>query len=242
VTKKTKMIHTPFFELGPKAFMFGDTFVDLAKFADELCEKYSVDIIVTPQCVDIPRISTSTRNLFVFAQHMDAIHIGRGVGSILPEALKAAGADGVLLNHVERRLSDKDLMLSMERAKEVGLMTMVCADDQAGAINLAKSSPTIIIVESPEKIGGLTRNREEVEAIKKINEAVRQINSQILVLHGAGINGPDDVFDVIAAGADGTGSTSGVMKANDPFAMLETMIEAVHKAWIERKTIEEITV
>ena len=145
-----------------------------------------------------------------------------------------------MLNHVEKRLSDKDLMMSMERAKEVGLLTMVCADDQAGAVRLAKSSPTIIIVESPEKIGGSTRNLEEVGAIKNINAAVRHVNSQTLVLHGAGINGPEDVFDVIAAGADGTGSTSGVMKAKDPFAMLETMIEAVQKAWMERKLIEEV--
>ena len=85
MAKKSNLIHAPFFELGPKAFMFGDAFVELARFADKLCEKYSVDIIVTPQYVDIPRISDTTVNLFVFAQHMDPIHVGRGVGAVLPE-------------------------------------------------------------------------------------------------------------------------------------------------------------
>ena len=231
-----RKIQAPFFELGPKAYMYGEDFINLAKFADELSVTFSVDIIVTPQCVDIPVISSATQHIHVFAQHMDGIQVGRGVGAVLPEALKAAGASGVLLNHVERRLSNDDLILAMERAKDVGLMTMVCADDKAGAVAVAKLGPTIIITESPEKIGGAARDEEEIKHIIDINNAIHEIDEEILALHGAGISGPDDVFDVIAAGADGTGSTSGIMKSDDPFAMLESMIEAVHNAWLQRKT------
>ena len=42
--------------------------------------------------------------VLAFAQHMDLLEVGRGVGPVLPEALKAAGAVGVLLNHAEKRL------------------------------------------------------------------------------------------------------------------------------------------
>jgi len=36
---------------------------------------------------------------------------------------------------------------------------------------------------------------------------------------------------VIAAGAQGTGSSSAIFTANDPKAMLESMIRAVREAW-----------
>jgi pyridoxal biosynthesis lyase PdxS len=39
---------------------------------------------------------------------------------------------------------------------------------------------------------------------------------------------------VIKAGADATGTTSGIMKAVDPEAMMEEMISAVRSAWDER--------
>ena len=51
------------------------------------------------------------------------------------------------------------------------------------------------------------------------------------MLHGAGISSGKDVYAIIAAGAQGTGSTSGVIKAPDPFAMLEEMIRSVRQAW-----------
>lgn len=226
-----RTIQPPFFEIGPKAYMYGKDFLDLAIFADGLTTKYEVNIIVTPQYVDIPGVFERTKNIFVFAQHMDAVHVGRGIGSVLPEAIKAAGACGVLLNHVERRLSEDQLSRTIDRANEVGLMTMVCADDLEGIVKVARFNPTIVIAESPDMIGGGKREKGQMEVIRKINDAVKEINPKILVLHGAGINGPQDVFNVIAAGAEGTGSTSGIMMADDPFVMLESMIKAVHDMW-----------
>jgi len=226
-----RIIQSPFFELGPKTYMYGKDFIELSVFADELAEKYHVSIIVTPQYVDIPVIAKKTKTIFVFAQHMDSLSVGRGIGAVLPEAIKAAGASGVLLNHVEKRLPIEELKKTVQRAKEVGLMTMVCADDLASAETIAKMKPTIIIAESPELIGGGKRDEKEVEAIKVINEAVHSISENTLVLHGAGIRGPDDVFEVIASGAQGTGSTSGVMLADDRFLVLEEMIKSVRKAW-----------
>ena len=228
-------IKPPFFELGPKAYMYGRDFAELAIFADSLTLKYDVTIIVTPQYVDISMIAEKTKNVFIFAQHIDPIPIGRGVGLVLPEAIKAAGASGVLLNHVERRLSKQDLIKSVQRAKEVGLMTMVCADDLKGAVEAAKLEPTIIIAESPGQIGGGKRDKSDIESIQFINRAVAAISKDTLVLHGAGINGPQDVYDVISAGAQGTGSTSGVILAKDPCFMLEEMIKSVHQAWLQKK-------
>ena len=56
----------------------------------------------------------------------------------------------------------------------------------------------------------------------------------ILVLTAAGIANGEDVYNTIIAGADATGSSSGVAKAADRAAMVDEMIAAVRKAWDER--------
>ena len=188
-------------------------------------------MIITPQYVDIPILACEMENVLVFAQHMDSLEVGRGVGSVLPEALKAAGAVGVLLNHAEKRLSKDELERTIKRADKVGLATMACADTLEDAAVIAHMDPNIIIAESPALIGGGKRDAHDQSAIGRINEAVWEINPDIRVLHGAGISSGRDVYDIMAAGAQGTGSTSGIILANDPFAMLEEMIRSVRKAW-----------
>jgi triosephosphate isomerase (TIM) len=224
-------ITPPFFEVGPKAFMYGSELLRLAQFADKLCDKYQVQIIFTPQYVDIPLLARETHNIFVFAQHMDAIEIGRGIGSVLPEAVKAAGADGVLLNHAEKKLTRQVLGKTIARADEIGLASMVCADTLEEAVAIARLGPNIIIAEPPELIGVGKRDQEHQQAIQEINVAICEVNPDIKVLHGAGISNGQDVFNIIMAGAYASGSTSGIFKSNDPFKTLEEMIKSLREAW-----------
>jgi triosephosphate isomerase (TIM) len=224
-------ITPPFFEIGPKAYLFGKDVLKLAIHADRMSVIYHVQIIFTPQYVDIPILAQTTENLLIFAQHMDYLPIGRGVGSVLPEAVKAAGATGVLLNHAEKKLPLDDLERTIQRADEVGLASMVCADDLDEAVKVAHMSPNIIIAESPDLIGVGKRADNDHETIAKINEAIWGINPEIRILHGAGISCGQDVYDIIAAGSQAAGSTSGIIKADDPFAMLEEMICSVRMAW-----------
>jgi len=80
---------------------------------------------------------------------MDSLPIGRGLGSVLPEAVKAAGAVGVMLNHMEKRISLAELNKTIKRADEVGLATMVCADTVQEAAAIAHLGPNIIVAENP---------------------------------------------------------------------------------------------
>ena len=224
-------ITPPFFEIGPKAYTYGRELVELAKRADALSRIYEVQVIITPQYVDIPAVAEAVERVVVFAQHMDSLTPGRGVGSVLPEAVKAAGAQGVLLNHVEKRLSRPELARTMRRAGEVGLATMVCADDVQDAVSIAELSPDVIIVEAPDLIAGGKRDEASGAAIAAANEAVWRVDPTIRVLQGAGINGPQDVYNVTAAGAQGAGSSSAVFTAPDPAAMLEAMVGAMREAW-----------
>lgn len=224
-------IRPPFFELGPKAYLYGEAMLKLAKVADKVAAKYDVDIITTPQYTDIRMIAENTEHLLVFAQHMDPLPIGRGVGSMLPEAVKAAGAVGVMLNHAEKHLPLDVLEQTIKRADEVGLVSLVCADDVEEVKAIARFAPNILIAEPTSLIGtGVTSG---LDYVKNTTEAVASINPDIIVLQGAGISNGQDVYNVIKAGALATGSTSGIIKAPDPYAMLEEMIYSMRKAWDE---------
>ena len=225
-------IKAPFFEIGPKSYLYGQDVIDLAKAADAASEKYGVDIIFTTPVVEIARVKAATRRIHVFAPHMDPLRPGRGLADTLPESLVAAGAEGVMLNHCEKPLSLSVLKATIERAKEVGLTTIVCADSCTEASMIARLKPDIIVAEPTELVGtGVSCGPDYVQAAMR---AVKDVDPDILVLTAAGIANGQDVYDIIAAGADATGSSSGVAKAADRAAMVDEMIGAVRRAWAER--------
>jgi triosephosphate isomerase len=224
-------INPPFFEFGPKAYLYGKDVLSLALHADRLSAQYGVQVIITPQYVDIPVLAKAVSHLLVFAQHMDHLPVGRGVGSVLPEAVKAAGAVGVLLNHAEKKIHLEVLEHTIRRADEVGLLSMACADDLQQAVLIARMAPNIIIAEAPDQIGTGNRAPDDPHIIESINQAVWSVNPDIRILHGAGIRTGQDVYNIIAAGAQAAGSTSGILKANDPFKMMEEMIRSARTAW-----------
>jgi len=226
---KNIKIVPPFFEIGPKAYMYGDEMLALAKAIDEAAGEFDVRVILTPQYTDIYRVSQAVKNVLVFAQHMDPLPVGRGLGSVLPEAVKAAGASGVMLNHAEKPLTLAGLRACIARAEEVGLYTIVCADSIAEAAAIARLAPDVIVCEPTDLIG--TGTVSDDEYVRASTGAVKSVNPDILVLQGAGISGPDDVYRVIRAGAEATGTTSGVMKAADKAAMARAMLEAVRRGW-----------
>lgn len=228
---KGLIIEPPFFEIGPKAFMYGERILKLARAADAASKKYDVRIILTPQYTDIGMLARETKNLLIFAQHMDPLPVGRGLGSVLPEAVKAAGAVGVMLNHSEKPMSIGDLHKAIKRADEVGLVTIVCADSMEEAAAIALFAPNIIVAEPTSLIG--TGQTSDEQYVIETTSAIKMINPEIQVLPAAGIKNGADVYKMIRAGAEATGTTSGIMKADDPEAMMEEMICAVRTAWDE---------
>ena len=225
-------IKAPFFEIGPKSYLYGDDILELALAADKASETYDVDVIFTCPVVDIRRVAEATKRLHIFAPHMDPIYPGRGLADTLPESLVAAGAEGVMLNHVEKPLAFDVLAETIKRADEVGLTTIVCADSMADAGRIAGLHPDIIVAEPSELIGtGVSVGPEYVAAA---TNSVKKVDENILVLTAAGIAGGEDVYNTIMAGADATGSSSGVAKAADRPAMVDEMIAACRRAWNER--------
>lgn len=231
---KDYKIKTPFFEFGPKAYIYGKKLLDLVKAIDDYAIEFDVDVVVDPQTTDISLLASNTRRVHIYGQHMDTIKPGRGMGTILPEALKEAGAVGVLINHAERKMTLNEIAEAIQRADEVGLATMVCTDTVEEMKIVAKMAPNIIVAEPTKLIGtGTTSSMDYVlDSIK----TVKTIDPDIMVLQGAGISNGQDVYNVIRAGAEATGSSSGIVKAANQAAMAKEMISAVRKAWDDRLT------
>lgn len=229
-------IPAPIFEIGLKAYLYAEDALRLAKEADRAANDFGVTVVLNPQSVDIFRLSQAVEHVLIFAQHVDAISIGRGAGTVLPEAAKAAGAKGTLLNHAEKPLPLATLARTIDRAREVGLATMVCADSVPEVVAIANLGPDVILAEPPDLIGGNSSVAEVMADF--VRDAVREaarVNPKIKLMCSAGIRTPEDAASVIRLGAHATGSTSGILLADDPVAQMRAMIQAVRRAWDEKQ-------
>ena len=226
------MIRAPFLEIGPKNYLYGEDVLRLACAVDAAAEKNGIDIFFTCPYMELRRVCEMTKYIHVLAPHMDSLHPGRGIAEILPEAVADAGAAGVMLNHAEKRLKYTELEHIMQRAKELDLLTVVCADSIAEIRAVAMLGPDVIVAEPEELIGKCSGG--DISYVAPAVKAVKEIDPSIQVLVGAGIRNGQDVYDVIMAGSDASGSSSGVVLAEDREAMVEEMAEAAVRAWNDR--------
>ena len=225
-----RKIRTPYFEIGTKNYIWGDTVLAYAKAADEAARKYDIDVLFITPAVDIRRVAENTKNLIVLAPYMDNLRPGRGMADILPEALKAAGAEGVVVNHCEKPMSLPQIKATIDRARELDMLVFACADTIAEAKAIAELHPDIINPEPSELIGGTGGGVSDMGFVRESIRAIKAIYPDILVEQAAGITNGQQVYDFIMAGSEAAGAASGIMKAADPVAMIDEMIAAVRRA------------
>jgi triosephosphate isomerase len=225
----------PIFEIGLKGYVYGTAAVALAREADRAAQEFGVSVIFDPQYVDIPAVVRETDHLLIFAQHMDPVRVGRGNGSILPEALKEAGVVGAMLNHSERRITLGEIARTVARADEVGLATLVCTDSPREAAAVAQLRPNIVLAEPPDLIGGERSVGQAMAGfVEETIRLVKGVDPRIVVMCAAGVRTPEDVANMVRLGVEATGSTSGILTAPDPVAQLRAMIAAMADAWQRR--------
>ena len=223
-------IRTPFFELGVKNYVYGDTVLEYAIAADKAAEKYDIDVLMTCPAVDIRRVREHTKHLIILAPYMDTIRPGRGQACILPESLAAAGAQGVIINHCETPMSLPQMRETMERARELDFLVFACADTIAEAKAIAQLHPDILNPEPSELIGGEEGGVSDMGYVKETVRVIKAIYPDIMVEQAAGISNGQQVYDDLMAGSEGVGAASGICKAADPIAMIDEMLAATRRA------------
>ena len=221
-------IRTPFFETSVKNYIYGDAVLELAKAADAAAVKYDIDVLFISPYTEIRRIRESCPHLVILAPYMDTLRPGRGMADVLPEALKAAGAQGVVVNHCERPMTLSAIKKTIDRANELDLVSFVCADTIAEAKALAELHPDIMNPEPSELIG--TGKSSDMGYVMDAIRAVKAIDSNIMVEQAAGITTAQQVYDFIMAGSEAAGSASGILKSPHPYDLLDEMVRYVKKA------------
>jgi triosephosphate isomerase len=92
----------------------------------------------------------------------------------------------------------------------------------------------MILAEPPDLIGtGRSVAKENRAFISESIRLVKKVDPEIIVFNSAGIRAAEDVADVIRAGAEGTGATTGILKAENPIQQMEEMIAALKHTWQE---------
>ncbi len=223
------VIRTPYFEIGTKNYIYGDTVLEYAKAADAAAEKYDIDVLFITPAVEIRRVVENTKHLIVLAPYMDTLRPGRGMADILPEGLKAAGAQGVVINHCEKPMSLPQMKATIDRARELDFLVFACADTLDEAKAIAQLHPDIINPEPSEIIGGGNGVSPMAYVMDSIR-AIKAIDDTIMVEQAAGITNGQQVYDFIMAGSEAAGAASGIMNAEDPLAMIDEMIAATRRA------------
>jgi triosephosphate isomerase len=193
----------------------------LAFSIKELNERYGKIIYLAPPTIflnlikDVPLISQGAYHSF-----------GSNTGKISVETLKEfTKIEGVLLNHSENQLLFNDLIKTIKKTNELNLDVIVCADskESALALNTLNNSKELkidyIAYEPPELIGG------DVSVSKAKPEIIEELTNKINnLLVGAGIKTKEDVKKALELGAKGILVASGVVKAENPYKILEEFI------------------
>lgn len=226
--KYRKTIKTPTLGVNAKSYLWGDELLEVARHCEKIAIEHDITVCMNVPFVDIYRVSQEAPHVFINAQGVDGIKPGGTMGGALPEALKAAGADGVIINHAARPMTLNDVVKSVERCKEVGLYTYVCADSVEEAVMMATLHPTGIICEQTRLIGtGIVADEDYLLSTTK---AIRDIDPNIIISQGAGIKTGDDIVRNISLGSESGGGASGIFCSEDPIKTIDEFVQAILKA------------
>jgi triosephosphate isomerase len=200
--------------------------VAVAEAARDVAADSGVRVGVAPQAAHLDRVADT--GVETWTQHVAPVDHGSHTGHALAEAAADAGATGTLLNHSERRLRLADIDGSLDAAARAGLDTVVCANDPEQVAAAAALGPDAVAVEPPALIGG---DRSVATADPGLVEdavaAAAAVDDDVAVYCGAGISTGEDVAAAADLGAEGVLLASGVAKADDPRAALESLVAGV---------------
>ncbi len=195
-----------------------------ARLLEDLGRAHGVSVAIAPATPDLARVCMAV-TIPVLAQHVDPLDAGAFTGFVPPEAVRASGGWGSLVNHSEHPVSVSDAREAVRRLGSLGLVAVVCARDVPTARRLGRLKSPYLAIEPPELIGGdraVSTARPEV--VSGSVEAVRSVSPTTRVLCGAGVHDRRDVARALELGSAGVLVASAVARAADPRSAIEELL------------------
>jgi triosephosphate isomerase (TIM) len=207
--------------------ILGESALRLARAAERVSAAVEVDIIIAPPGPSLASIASSVR-IPVFSQSVEDSVEGKSTGRVIPEALRAWGCAGSIINHSESKTTPEVVGRLVARMKLSGLTSCVCAETTDEVARMAALGPEYVAVEPPELIGtGRSVSRAKPELVSGSVAAARGRRYGGQVLCGAGIVTAEDVRTAVALGARGILVSSSVVKAADWEAKVRELASAL---------------
>lgn len=199
--------------------------IDLLQIVSKEAKKYNVLVAVTVNIVDLKDAMREGVGVEVYAQHVDPISYGSSTGKVNPKYLSEIGVKGSLINHSEDRVGLYTIVKEIQMLKELGLVSLVCAESLEEAKVLDDLGPSLVAYEPAELIGGdISVASANPDAIDRI---VKEVKSPVMV--GAGIKSAKDIEICMELGCHGVLVASGIVKSKDPAIVVGEFLEVISK-------------
>jgi triosephosphate isomerase len=207
----------------------GEFAAKLASAASEFDRrsKSAVQTYLAVPAYSIYFLSNRFPSLQILAQHLDDVGPGSTTGFLVPKIAKLSGASGSILNHSEHRIEHSQIRRLIDKLRELEMMSIVCAQDESEVESFAALSPDFIAIEPPELIGSgnaVSKARPGLitDSLAALKRGAKQKGKPVL-LCGAGIVEAEDVTMATKLGAEGILVASGVIKADNWGAKIESL-------------------
>lgn len=204
----------------------GEDGVALARTIEAVAEETPANFVVAPQTPDLRLVAENT-SLPVVAQSVDTSGAGRGNGAVLPETVRKAGADGVVVNHPESQATLAEIEETIQSCADCGLDTIVCVDSLEKGRAVLSFDPDCLLFENPEDIAtGTSLPESNPELVREFVTMVEERSPTTKILLGGGISERTDVERAFELGADAAGAASAAVQADDRRAWFESIASA----------------
>jgi len=219
-------VDTPVIVINLKVFVesMGTQAMELSKLCDDIARKMNLNIVICPPVTELFCIQKEV-GIPVWAQAADPVDPGSRTGHVTLDMLQNVGAEGLLINHSERRMQMADIEWLVTRARKMKLDSCVCTNNSAVSRACAALGPDFVAVEPPELIGGdISVTTADPDVVRRSVEEVRKVDPNVKVLCGAGVKTGKDIRKALELGAHGVLLASGVVKAKDKRATLMDLV------------------
>lgn len=191
----------------------------------------SCKIFLAPSSFDLRYLHVKYPRLSLLAQHLDYSRVGSTTGDLVAELAKISGAWGSIINHSEHRLKLEKVAKLVEKLRDLGMISVVCARNEKEVALLAAMGPDFIAIEPPELIGsGNAVSEASPEVILRSKSALsasKPPSARTLLLCGAGIVNAADAEKAVELGAEGILIASGVVLADSPRNKIGELVSAL---------------